>query len=143
MYKLFAISILSCYLILYISGAPYIYFSKYFDLSNNGEENTLFGMIEIKTKYSPPTNVTWQRDGVTVYRYPHLEGAGYEMTQIITNKKSSYYTTSLLIRSAAHLAGSHTYTCSVQNSIGIASRNVSTHMQGKINKYSIRHYFIL
>ena len=118
---------------LYISGPPYIYYSTYFDLSDDGEENTLFGMIEIKTKYSPPTNVTWQRDGVTVYIHPQLEGAGYKMIQNITNKTSSYYISYLLIKNYTHLAGNHTYTCIVQNSIGRASRNVSTHMQGKIN----------
>ena len=130
MYKFFIIFIFPC--CIHISGQPNIYYSRYIDLSNDGQKSTSFGKIEIKTEYSPPTNVTWQRDGVTVYIHPHLERAGYEMVQIVTNRISSHYTTYLLIRNATHLVGSHTYTCIVQNKIGIASRNVSTHMKGKV-----------
>ena len=88
-------------------------------------------MIEIKTRYSPPTEVTWQRDGVIVHAvHPCMEGAGYEMTQILTSKRYSYYTTYLRIRNIAHLAGSHVYTCDVENYGGNTSKNISTHVQG-------------
>ena len=87
-------------------------------------------MFEIKTRYSLPTKVTLQRDGAIVYAYPHMEGAGFEITQILTNKRYSFYTTYLRIRNIAHLVGSHTFTCIVENNGGSTSKTVSTHVQG-------------
>ena len=116
------------YMFLLISDIPDIYYSKFSFQSKKGEKP--HGMFEIRTRYSPPTNVTWQKDGAIVHAHPHMEEAGYEMTQILTNRRHSYYTTYLQIRNISHLVGSHVYTCNVENNCGNTSKNISTHVQG-------------
>ena len=129
MYKLFTISIFSLAILFYLE-APCTYDFEFTDLSNAGQESTPFGKIEIKTRYSPPTNVTWKRDGVTVYVHPHVGGAGYEMTQVLTSRRNSEYSSFLLIRNAAHLTGNHTYTFIVSNSEGTIITELQTQVKG-------------
>ena len=123
---------------LLISGKPDIYYSKFTFQSTKGEKS--YGTLEIRTRYSPPTKVTWQRDGVIVHAHPHMEGDGYEMTQILTNRRSSYYTTYLRIRNIPHLVGSHIYTCIVENNCGSTSKNISTHVQGILLILLLSHF---
>ena len=112
-------------------SAPYIYRYPYIDHSKN-ESNTLFGVIEIQTRYSPPTNVTCQRNGEIVVAYPCMKKDGYEVMQVITDRYRSYYTTYILIRTACDLLGRNTYTCKVENYAGSHSRNIYTKMEGMI-----------
>ena len=129
MYKLFIISIFSLAILFYLE-APYTYDFEFTDLSNDCQESTAFGKIEIKTRYSPPTNVTWKRDGVTVYVHPHVGGDGYEMTQVLTNRRNSEYSSFLLIRNAEHLPGKHNYQFIVSNYEGTIITNQETQVEG-------------
>ena len=110
-------------------GIPNIYYSRFNFQCKKSEE--AFGVIEIRTRYSPPTSVIWKRNGALVHEHPHMEGDVYEMTQILTNRRYSYYTTYLRIRNVAHLIGSPIYTSIVENNGGSTSKNISTkHIQG-------------
>ena len=115
------------------SGAPSVYSSSYTDMSNT--RGSVLGTLECLTQYSPPTTVTWLRDGVAV----HVDGVGYETMQIVTERQSySRYKNVLLIRNAAELVGTHTYTCSVSNAAGSNSRSISTTLTGKhIGKWNM------
>ena len=84
--------------------------------------------IVYTTHLSPPTNVTWLRDGEPVM----VDGYRYEMKSTVTNRyyHESHYRSKLLIRDAIHLAGNHTYTCIVSNYAGTASSTVETSLTG-------------
>ena len=112
----------------YHTDAPHVYRSGYTDLSENNSDTTLnlLGTIICSTRYSPPTNVTWERDGVTV----SVDGEKYEMIQTVTDRSNSYYDNILLIRDAIGLAGNHTYTCDISNYAGSTSQDISTNMTG-------------
>ena len=104
-----------------------MYNSSYTDLSNT--EGSLLGTLECLTQNSPPTTVTWSRDGVPV----HVDGERYEMKQIATERQSySRYKTILLIRDAAELAGSHTYSCTITNAAGSTSQSIKTTLIGNV-----------
>ena len=117
---------------IYSPGAPSVYSSRYSDLSNTN--SSLLGSLECLTQYSPPTNVIWLRDGVRV----HVDGERYEMIQSVIERQSySRYNSTLLIRDAADLAGDHTYTCSITNSVGNTSESINTRLTGNM----ILNYF--
>ena len=61
----------------------------------------------------------------------NVDGDLYQMTQTVTHRGNSYYENVLLIRNAVHLAGNHTYTCSISNRAGSTSANIHTTMTGK------------
>ena len=107
-------------------GAPSVYSSSYTDMSNT--EGSVLGTLECLTQNSPPTTMTWLRDGVAV----HVDGVGYETVQILTERQSYFrYKNTLFIRNAADLAGNHTYTCSVSNAAGSSSQNIGTTLTGE------------
>ena len=85
-------------------------------------------MIEFSTSYSPPTSVTWQRDGRPVT----VDGHNYEMMYTVTSRSYSptTYDNKLIIRNAVDLIGYHTYTCTVSNYAGSTSKNVNTDLTG-------------
>ena len=118
-------------LLLVLCSAPYIYYNRYTDHSKN-ESNTLLGVIEIKTRNSPPTNVTCKRDGEIVVSYPYMKKDGYEVMQVVTDRSRSYYTTYIQIRNCCDLVGRNDYTCTVENSAGRHSRTIRTNMEGMI-----------
>ena len=107
-------------------GAPSMYSSKYTDWSSHNSSQ--LGTLECLTRYSPPTTITWLRDGVPVL----VDGDKYEMIQTVTNRGNSYYNSTLLIRYAADLAGNHTYTCTITNNAGTTTQSIRTTMTGYI-----------
>ena len=117
--------------LLVLCSAPYIYYYRYIDQSKN-ESNTLLGVIEIRTRYSPPTIVTCKRDGEIVIAYPCIKKDGYEVMQVITNRYRSYYATYIQIRNICDLIGRNNYICTVENSAGRHSRTIRTNMNGMI-----------
>ena len=125
----FNVTYYNLFFLLVLCSAPYIYYSGYTDHSRN-ESNILLGVIEIKTRYSPPTNVTCIRDGEIVVAYPCMKKDGYEVMQVITNRRNSDYTTYIQIRNACDLVGKNEYTCTVENSAGRHSKNIRTSMEG-------------
>ena len=107
-----------------------MYSINYTDWSENSDFDVL-GTVECLTQNSPPTNVTWLRDGVAVV----VDGEGYEMIQIVTERWSYFsgYNNTLIIRNAADLAGDHSYCCSISNSAGSTSECVATSWAGLCN----------
>ena len=109
-------------------GAPSVYSVEYTDWSETNSD--LLGSLECLTQNSPPTSVTWLRDGVPV----EVDGVGVEMIQIVMERQSySRYNNTLLIRDAAQLAGSHTYHCTVSNAAGNSTNWVDTTLTGMSN----------
>ena len=103
-----------------------IRYCTYTDMTLRKTDITLLGTVVCQTSNSPPTNVTWLRDGIPI----HMDGEKYELVQTVTDVSNSYYTTTLFIRSAIHLAGKHTYSFLVRNYAGNTSQRISTHMNG-------------
>ena len=103
-----------------------IRYYTYTDMTLRKTDITLLGTVVCQTSNSPPTNVTWLRDGIPI----HMDGEKYELVQTVTDASNSYYNTTLLIKSAVHLAGKHTYSFSVRNYAGNTSQRISTHMNG-------------
>ena len=141
MYKFLIISIF--FAILFNLEAPYTYdfafthrMNDCSGIQNNCNKGTTpFGKIEIMTRYSPPTNVTWKRDGKIVYEHPHehphVGEDCYDMTQVVTDRaKDSEYSSFLLIYNAAHLPGNHTYEFIVTNYEGTIITDLDTKVKG-------------
>ena len=101
-------------------------YCTYTDMTLRKTDIALLGTVVCQTSNSPPTNVTWLRDGIPI----HMGGEKYELVQTVTDVSNSYYTTTLLIKSAVHLAGKHTYSFLVRNYAGNTSQRISTHMNG-------------
>ena len=105
-----------------------MYSITYTDWSSTS--SLLIGTIVCLTQNSPPTNVTWLRDGVPV----EVDGVGAEMVQTVIERRSySRYNNTLLIRNAALLAGNHTYNCTVTNAAGTNTNSVQTTMTGLLH----------
>ena len=49
--------------------------------------------LTCETRTAPPTNITWQRDGVNLT----VDGSTIQMWQTVTNRQSSYFTSTLSI----------------------------------------------
>ena len=112
-----------------------MYSIKSIDWSENSDFDVL-GTVECLTQYSPPTTVTWLRDGVAV----EVDGEGYEMIQSVIERQSySRYNNTLIIRNAADLAGDHRYCCSISNSAGSTSDCVATSWTGLCNDNCIHN----
>ena len=80
--------------------------------------NNVLGSVDCLSQNSPPTTVTWTRDGSTI----EVDGQDYEMMQIVLERRSySRFQNTLLIKNAAELAGNHRYCCRVSNSAGTSS----------------------
>ena len=107
-------------------GAPSVYGIKYIDWSNNSDFDVL-GTIECLTEYSPPTNVTWLRDGVPI----EVDGEGYEVIQAVIDRPNSRYNNTLIIRNAVDLAGDHEYNCTIDNRAGTTTSSVATTLSSK------------
>ncbi|CAI8020956.1 hypothetical protein GBAR_LOCUS12479 [Geodia barretti] len=97
-------------------SAPSVYRMKYNDWSS--ASTTFLASVECLTQNSPPTTVTWLRDGVTV----QVDGTAYEMIQTVIERQSySRYNNTLVIKDVFELAGDHNYCCGVSNSAGTSS----------------------
>ena len=106
----------------FLEGAPSVYSISYNQRHRVSRDGVL-GTIDCLTQNSPPTTVTWTRDGSTI----EVDGEGYEMMHIVTERQSySRYKNTLLIRNAVDLAGNHRYCCRVSNSAGTSSSECVT-----------------
>lgn len=106
------------------AGAPAVYSINY--EFHSSRYVTEVGSITCRTRYSPPTSITWLRDGVAV----DVDGDRYKMTQTVTHRRRSYYDNILLINNATDLVGNHTFTCSINNLAGSTTSSVSTTLSG-------------
>ena len=108
------------------SGAPAVYSSDYSDWSD--AEGDLLGSVECLTQHSPPTNVTCTRDGVAL----DMDGESYQLTQrVLDRQRDSKYNNTLLIRNAIHLAGTHTYNCTITNVAGSTECSVTSFLDSE------------
>ena len=103
-----------------------MYRITYNDHTHAGHD--VLGSVDCLSQNSPPTTVTWTRDGSTI----EVDGQNYEMMQIVSEHQSnSRFQNTLLIKNAVHLAGTHRYCCRVSNSAGTSSSQcVSTSWTG-------------
>ncbi len=79
-----------------------------------------------QTRDSPPTNISWYRDGVQL---DTNEGAGLDMTVTVTNRSSSTFEISLQV-CLPHVNINGTYTFEVSN--GLGNDSVSIQVNGTI-----------
>ena len=79
--------------------------------------------LTCETRTAPPTEITWQRNGVNLT----IDGSVIQMTQTITSRRSSYFTSTLTINDDPdNVAGN--YSVIVGNSFGhTTSSNISIH----------------
>ena len=99
-------------------GAPSVYRITYSERHHVSSDGVL-GSVNCLSQNSPPTTVTWTRDGSTINE---VDGQDYEMMQIVLERQSySRFQNTLLIKNAVHLAGTHRYCCRVSNSAGTSS----------------------
>ena len=77
-----------------------IRYCTYTDMTLRKTDNELLGTVVCATRNSPPTKVTWLRDGIPINMDSEKK---YELVQAVTDASNSYYTTTLLIKSAIHL----------------------------------------
>ena len=65
---------------------------------------------------SPPTQVTWERDGVEL----DTSGGLYTLTQTLVNRRKSVYNTTLVI-AAGEEGAIGEYSCTVNNTLGTSN----------------------
>ena len=79
---------------------------------------------------SPPTNVTWKKDGHPL----SIDGHIYWLTQMITDRATSTYSNVLTVNERAPSGVAGTYSCQVSNQIGSDTEDVIA--VGENNIYS-------
>lgn len=76
-------------------------------------------MLTCRTRTAPPTEITWQRDGLNLT----IDGNTVQMIQRVTDRTNSYYDNSISIfDDPDNVIGN--YTCVVGNTIGHATSTV-------------------
>ena len=94
-------------------------------LSNDSSELTL-AEVTCNTKQSPPTNVTWLRDGKKIDTNSTL----YQTAVKVVNRTSFCYEVTLVIRDIRSVGGVHTYTCIINNTQGEDRMSITTDVSG-------------
>ena len=106
------------------TGPPSVYSISYSERHQASSDGVL-GALDCLTQNSPPTNVTWTKDGSTI--------RWMEMMQMVTERQSySRYRNTLLIKDAAELAGNHSFCCRVSNAAGTTYQCVATSWTGSL-----------
>ena len=112
-----------------LEGAPVIETIAFSNLlTQNTEHDPNSSLIEItcNTKISPPTNVTWLRDGKKL----NIDGTLYQTVFHVADRINYLYNTTLVIRDATSIGGIHKYTCIVSNTQGTDQMTISTNVTG-------------
>jgi len=78
--------------------------------------------ITCMTQNSPPTNVTWMMDGSVL----NIDDQNYSVLQTVTNRITSHYNTTLLIRNLPSIIGTHNFTCLISNIAGSDAKSITT-----------------
>ena len=87
--------------------------------------------VTCNTKISPPTNVTWLRDGKKL----NIDGTLYQTAVRVADRINYLYNTTLVIHDAANIGGIHNYTCIVSNTQGKDQMTTTTNISGNIILY--------
>ena len=112
-------------------GAPEIESISFTNLlTTHIDPNSSLGLTEVtcNTKLSPPTNVTWLRDGKKL----NIDGILYQTVVRVADRINYLYNTTLVIHDAASIGGVHTYTCIVSNTQGRDQMTTTTNISGNI-----------
>ena len=72
---------------------------------------------------SPPTTVTWKRDGVAV----DAGSIEYKALQIVVDRENSHY---LYIVGAFEIMGSHNFTCEIEYIAGSTNHTIAIDIPG-------------
>ena len=83
-------------------------------------------IVECYTMNSPPTIVTWKRDGVEI----DVMGDHYNTLQIAVDRVNYHYRNILLIKSVLGIMGEHTFTCEIENSGGSTYHSIDIDIPG-------------
>ena len=70
---------------------------------------------------SPPTTVSWMKDGVSLY----IDRSTYQLAQTVTDRFSSTYSNVLTVSETAPNGIAGTYTCTISNDLGTDSSDVT------------------
>ena len=96
-----------CFIVLYFPAPPSIRALSY------STSNSTAMTLVCQTQGSPPSNITWYRDGTPL----DINGNTTDMTVNVTNRTSSYFEVTLNIcDSPDAIAGR--YICEVENNLG-------------------------
>ena len=87
-------------------------------------ETSALAKVECYTMNSPPTIVTWKRDGVVI---DTIESSHYRTLQIVVDRREFHYRNILLIGNVLDIMGNHTFTCEIHNDAG--STHHSAHIE--------------
>ena len=109
-----------------IPDAPRVYASDY----SCNEDPDVDYILEItcSTSDSPPTKVSWCRNGEAIA----IDDVDYSAFQNITDRKNVYYDNILYVKNALHAAGRHAFGCKIENSQGNDTHTIETNVQGKV-----------
>ena len=77
---------------------------------------------------SPPTTVTWKRDGVAI----DAGSSEYKALQIVVDRENSHYQNILYIVGAFEIMGSHNFTCEIENIAGSTTHTIAIDIPGII-----------
>ena len=75
------------------------------------EKYSSYVLLKCNTANSPPTNVTWMKDGVSIQ-----SSNDYIMKQYLLNRKTATYESTLQIKIGVLTSGE--FNCSVRNKLG-------------------------
>lgn len=86
-------------------------------MSFNKYANGSFNLV-CKTRNSPPSSITWYRDGVPL----EIDGNSTDLNVSVTNRRSSYFDITLTVcDSPSDVVGN--YTCEIGNEFGNSSKS--------------------
>ena len=94
--------------------------------------------ITCMTQNSPPTNVTWMMDGSVL----DIDGQNYSVLQTVTNRITSHYNATLLIRNILSIIGTHNFTCLISNIAGSHAKSITmNYLLPGMNKLTLYIYY--
>ena len=108
-----------------------ILFSNLHTTYSDPNSNLALAEVTCNTKFSPPTNVTWLRDGKKL----NIDGTLYHTAVRVADRINYLYNTTLVIHDAANIGGIHNYTCIVSNTQGKDQMTTTTNISGNIILY--------
>lgn len=117
-----------------LPGAPHVQAITYINLLGitTGDMSSL-ATVTCSTRNSPPTNVTWMKDGEEIV----VDVIKYRSIHEVTDRANSHYNVKLIIGDISGIAGVHNYTCVVNNSRGGHWKTVTTNVSSKYGLFSM------
>lgn len=109
------------------TGAPQVQAINFTNLLGQGSgDMSSLATVTCSTQNSPPTNVTWMKDGEELI----IDGVKYRAIHEVTDRSNTYYNVKLIIGDVIGIGGDHSYTCMVNNSRGGHWKAINTSVSG-------------